>query len=112
VFVDDRPGQRCPRADRPILLRPALPLENVAFLGNFWDARPEGDDDPPTGVVYAANTVLPGGAAGDDGLAGDGGQDGDVDGDGFDGRDDDGGRGGTDGLPPDIVAAAGRRAWG
>jgi hypothetical protein len=77
-------------ADAPALLRPALPLENVAFLGNFWDARPEGDDDPPAGVVYAANTVLPGG--------------------GPDGRDGDGGGDGTDGLPPDIVAAAGRFA--
>lgn len=85
-------------ADTPALLRPALPLENVAFVGNFWDAHPEGDDDPPPGVVYAANTVLPGGGTGLDGRNRDADGNGDASGSG------------TDGLPTDIVAAAGRSA--
>ncbi|GAA2247753.1 hypothetical protein GCM10010430_32640 [Kitasatospora cystarginea] len=47
------------RGDTPIVLRVTPPLENVAFLGNFWDDRPEGYGDPPAGVVVAGNTVLP-----------------------------------------------------
>ncbi|MGK4584084.1 right-handed parallel beta-helix repeat-containing protein [Kitasatospora sp. HPMI-4] len=47
------------RGDTPIVLRVTPPLENVAFLGNFWDDRPEGCDNPPAGVVVAGNTVLP-----------------------------------------------------
>ncbi|AEW99191.1 right-handed parallel beta-helix repeat-containing protein [Streptantibioticus cattleyicolor] len=49
------------RADAPIVLRVTPPLENVAFVGNFWDDHPAGDDDPPAGVLHAANTVLPAG---------------------------------------------------
>ncbi|MEW2547503.1 right-handed parallel beta-helix repeat-containing protein [Streptomyces sp. NPDC047002] len=49
-------------AHAPVALRPVVPLANVAFVGNVWDARPAGDDDPPAGVVYAANTVLGPGA--------------------------------------------------
>ncbi|MFB7667505.1 right-handed parallel beta-helix repeat-containing protein [Kitasatospora sp. NPDC056138] len=47
------------RGDTPIVLRVTPPLENVAFLGNFWDDQPEGHDSPPAGVVLAGNTVLP-----------------------------------------------------
>ncbi|MCA1220129.1 right-handed parallel beta-helix repeat-containing protein [Streptomyces sp. 8L] len=68
-------------AHTPAVLRPAIPLENVAFIGNFWDAHPDGDDSPPPGVVYAANTVVAQSGAGAE----------------------------RDGLPADIAAAAGRR---
>ncbi len=46
------------RADTPIVLQVGPPLENVAFLGNFWDVRPDGYDDPPKTVTVAGNTVL------------------------------------------------------
>ncbi|MFC3452460.1 right-handed parallel beta-helix repeat-containing protein [Amycolatopsis speibonae] len=47
------------RADTPIVLQVGPPMENVAFVGNFWDVRPDGYDDPPKTVTVAANTVLP-----------------------------------------------------
>jgi len=47
------------RADTPIVLQVGPPLENVAFIGNFWDVRPDGYDDPPKTVTVAGNTVLP-----------------------------------------------------
>ena len=47
------------RGDTPIVLQVGPPLENVAFLGNFWDLRPDGYDDPPKTVTVAGNTVLP-----------------------------------------------------
>lgn len=47
------------RADTPIVLQVGPPLENVAFLGNFWDVQPAGYDDPPKTVTVAGNTVLP-----------------------------------------------------
>ncbi|EMD23762.1 right-handed parallel beta-helix repeat-containing protein [Amycolatopsis azurea] len=47
------------RADTPIVLQVGPPLENVAFVGNFWDVRPDGYDDPPKSVTVAANTLLP-----------------------------------------------------
>ncbi|MDH6125022.1 right-handed parallel beta-helix repeat-containing protein [Kitasatospora sp. GP82] len=47
------------RSDTPIVLRVTPPLENVAFLGNFWDDHPAGYDSPPPGVTLGANTVLP-----------------------------------------------------
>ncbi|MET8627874.1 right-handed parallel beta-helix repeat-containing protein [Kitasatospora sp. NPDC004669] len=47
------------QGDTPVVLRVTPPLENVAFLGNFWDDRPKGYDDPPAGVIVAGNTVLP-----------------------------------------------------
>lgn len=47
------------RADTPIVLQVGPPLENVAFIGNFWDVLPDGYDDPPKTVTVAGNTVLP-----------------------------------------------------
>ncbi|GAA3845334.1 right-handed parallel beta-helix repeat-containing protein [Sphaerisporangium flaviroseum] len=47
------------RADTPIVLQVGPPMENVAFIGNFWDVRPDGYDDPPKTVTVAGNTVLP-----------------------------------------------------
>ncbi|MEV6907435.1 right-handed parallel beta-helix repeat-containing protein [Amycolatopsis sp. NPDC051071] len=47
------------RADTPIVLNVGPPMENVAFVGNFWDVRPDGYDDPPKTVTVAGNTVLP-----------------------------------------------------
>ncbi|MEV7549421.1 right-handed parallel beta-helix repeat-containing protein [Amycolatopsis sp. NPDC089917] len=46
-------------ADTPIVLQVGPPMENVAFVGNFWDVRPDGYDAPPETVTVAANTVLP-----------------------------------------------------
>ncbi|GAB3745102.1 right-handed parallel beta-helix repeat-containing protein [Amycolatopsis oliviviridis] len=46
-------------ADTPIVLQVGPPMENVAFVGNFWDVRPDGYDDPPKTVTVAANTLLP-----------------------------------------------------
>ncbi len=46
-------------ADTPIVLDVGPPIENVAFVGNFWDVRPDGYDAPPETVTVAANTVLP-----------------------------------------------------
>ncbi|MFI7120031.1 right-handed parallel beta-helix repeat-containing protein [Amycolatopsis sp. NPDC049868] len=46
------------RADTPIVLQVGPPLENVAFVGNFWDALPDGYDTPPETVTVAGNTVL------------------------------------------------------
>ncbi|OXM46045.1 right-handed parallel beta-helix repeat-containing protein [Amycolatopsis alba] len=46
-------------ADTPIVLQVGPPMENVAFVGNFWDVRPDGHDTPPETVTVAANTVLP-----------------------------------------------------
>ncbi|WET76414.1 right-handed parallel beta-helix repeat-containing protein [Amycolatopsis sp. QT-25] len=47
------------RADIPITLQVGPPLENVAFVGNFWDTLPDGYDTPPATVTVAGNTVLP-----------------------------------------------------
>ncbi|MEE4417873.1 right-handed parallel beta-helix repeat-containing protein [Streptomyces bugieae] len=47
------------RSDAPIVLRVTPPLENVAFLDNFWDDHPSQDDTPPSGVTLARNRVLP-----------------------------------------------------
>ncbi|WP_052230335.1 right-handed parallel beta-helix repeat-containing protein [Streptomyces sp. CT34] len=47
------------RSDAPIVLRVTPPLENVAFLDNFWDDRPAEADTPPSGVTLTGNTVLP-----------------------------------------------------
>jgi hypothetical protein len=47
------------RADAPLVLRPTPPLEGVSFTGNFLDDHPAGDDDPPPGVTFTGNTVLP-----------------------------------------------------
>jgi len=47
------------RADTPIVLQVGPPMENVAFVGNFWDALPDGYDTPPESVTVAGNTVLP-----------------------------------------------------
>ncbi|EME62709.1 right-handed parallel beta-helix repeat-containing protein [Amycolatopsis decaplanina] len=47
------------RADTPIVLQVGPPLENVAFVGNFWDVRPDGYDTAPETVTVAGNTVLP-----------------------------------------------------
>ncbi|MBM7788069.1 right-handed parallel beta-helix repeat-containing protein [Tenggerimyces flavus] len=47
------------RADTPIVLQVGPPMENVAFIGNFWDVLPGGYDDPPKTVTVAGNTVLP-----------------------------------------------------
>ncbi|MER0478078.1 right-handed parallel beta-helix repeat-containing protein [Streptomyces sp. Edi2] len=47
------------RSDTPIVLRVTPPLENVAFLDNFWDDRPTEADTPPSGVTLARNKVLP-----------------------------------------------------
>ncbi|OLZ61700.1 right-handed parallel beta-helix repeat-containing protein [Amycolatopsis keratiniphila] len=47
------------RADTPIVLQVGPPMENVAFVGNFWDALPDGYDTPPETVTVAGNTVLP-----------------------------------------------------
>ncbi len=47
------------RADTPIVLQVGPPMENVAFIGNFWDVLPDGYDDPPKTVTVAGNTVLP-----------------------------------------------------
>ncbi|WP_410657478.1 right-handed parallel beta-helix repeat-containing protein [Amycolatopsis sp. lyj-112] len=47
------------RADTPIVLQVGPPMENVAFVGNFWDVRPDGYDDPPKTVTVAGNTLLP-----------------------------------------------------
>ncbi|WP_409492046.1 right-handed parallel beta-helix repeat-containing protein [Amycolatopsis sp. cmx-11-12] len=43
-------------ADTPIVLQVGPPLENVAFLGNFWDVQPDGE--PPETVTVAGNTLL------------------------------------------------------
>ncbi|MFJ8916142.1 right-handed parallel beta-helix repeat-containing protein [Amycolatopsis sp. NPDC102389] len=47
------------RADTPIVLQVGPPMENVAFVGNFWDALPDTYDTPPETVTVAGNTVLP-----------------------------------------------------
>lgn len=47
------------RGDTPVVLHVSPPLENVAFVGNFWDADPDGYDRPPDKVVLGANTRLP-----------------------------------------------------
>ncbi|KZB85962.1 right-handed parallel beta-helix repeat-containing protein [Amycolatopsis regifaucium] len=47
------------RADTPIVLHVGPPMENVAFIGNFWDALPDGYDNAPKTVTVAGNTVLP-----------------------------------------------------
>ncbi|MER6049227.1 right-handed parallel beta-helix repeat-containing protein [Streptomyces sp. NPDC001793] len=47
------------RSDTPIVLRVTPPLENVAFLDNFWDDHPADADTPPNGVTLAGNKVLP-----------------------------------------------------
>lgn len=47
------------RADTPIVLQVGPPMENVAFIGNFWDVQPGGYDDPPKTVTVAGNTLLP-----------------------------------------------------
>ncbi|MGW5703918.1 right-handed parallel beta-helix repeat-containing protein [Amycolatopsis japonica] len=47
------------RADTPIVLQVGPPMENVAFIGNFWDVLPDGYDTPPETVTVAGNTVLP-----------------------------------------------------
>ncbi|GAA5191753.1 hypothetical protein GCM10023322_49860 [Rugosimonospora acidiphila] len=52
-------GNAVYRADTPAVLRVTPPLDNVAFLGNFWDDEPVGHDTPPPGVTLAGNTVLP-----------------------------------------------------
>jgi FdhD protein len=46
------------RADTPIVLQVGPPMENVAFIGNFWDVRPDGDDDPPETVTVTAEASL------------------------------------------------------
>jgi hypothetical protein len=51
-------GNLVHRADTPIVLQVGPPMENVAFVGNFWDVRPDGYDDPPKTVTVAGNTVL------------------------------------------------------
>ncbi len=43
-------------ADTPIVLQVGPPLENVAFLGNFWDVQPDGG--APETVTVAGNTLL------------------------------------------------------
>ncbi|MEU3627509.1 hypothetical protein BS329_41165 [Amycolatopsis coloradensis] len=43
-------------ADTPIVLQVGPPMENVAFLGNFWDVQPDGE--PPETVTVAGNTLL------------------------------------------------------
>ncbi|AUI59110.1 right-handed parallel beta-helix repeat-containing protein [Amycolatopsis sp. BJA-103] len=43
-------------ADTPIVLQVGPPLENVAFLGNFWDVQPDGG--APETVTMAGNTLL------------------------------------------------------
>ncbi|WP_410581136.1 right-handed parallel beta-helix repeat-containing protein [Amycolatopsis sp. lyj-108] len=47
------------RADTPIVLQVGPPMENVAFIGNFWDVLPDGYDTPPETVTVAGNTLLP-----------------------------------------------------
>ncbi|RSM74502.1 right-handed parallel beta-helix repeat-containing protein [Amycolatopsis sp. WAC 01375] len=47
------------RADTPIVLQVGPPMENVAFVGNFWDVLPDGYDTPPETVTVAGNTLLP-----------------------------------------------------
>ncbi|WP_414942455.1 right-handed parallel beta-helix repeat-containing protein [Amycolatopsis sp. cmx-11-51] len=43
-------------ADTPIVLQVGPPLDNVAFLGNFWDVQPDGE--APETVTLAGNTLL------------------------------------------------------
>jgi Right handed beta helix region len=47
------------RSDTPVVLQVSPPLEHVVFVGNFWDADPDGHDQPPKGVTVAGNTRLP-----------------------------------------------------
>jgi hypothetical protein len=47
------------RGDTAVVLHVSPPLENVAFIGNFWDADPEGLDRPPERVIVGGNTLLP-----------------------------------------------------
>lgn len=47
------------RADTPIVLQVGPPMENVTFVGNFWDVLPDGYDTPPETVTVAGNSVLP-----------------------------------------------------
>ncbi|MGW6919609.1 right-handed parallel beta-helix repeat-containing protein [Kitasatospora sp. NPDC054939] len=49
-------GNAVLRADTPIALHVAPPLEEVVFRGNLWDADP---GDAPAGVRLEGNTVLP-----------------------------------------------------
>ncbi|MBB5850018.1 right-handed parallel beta-helix repeat-containing protein [Amycolatopsis umgeniensis] len=46
-------------ADTPIVLQVGPPMENVAFVGNFWDVLPDSYDAPPKTVTVAGNAVLP-----------------------------------------------------
>jgi hypothetical protein len=47
------------RGDTPVVLHVSPPLENVAFIGNFWDADPDRYDEPPEKVTVGGNTRLP-----------------------------------------------------
>jgi len=47
------------RGDTPVVLHVSPPLENVAFIGNFWDADPDRHDQPPEKVTFGSNTRLP-----------------------------------------------------
>ncbi|GII96686.1 right-handed parallel beta-helix repeat-containing protein [Sinosporangium siamense] len=51
------------RADNPVVLHVSPPMENVEFVGNFWDADP---GEAPEGVVLSGNTTLPEEAFGTD----------------------------------------------
>jgi hypothetical protein len=42
-----------------MVLHVSPPLENVAFIGNFWDADPQGHDRPPEKVIVGDSTQLP-----------------------------------------------------
>ncbi|MCA2184793.1 right-handed parallel beta-helix repeat-containing protein [Nonomuraea cavernae] len=45
-------------ADNTAVLQVSPPLENVVYLGNFWDADPLGHDAPPPGVTYEDNMTI------------------------------------------------------
>lgn len=47
------------RGDTPVVLHVSPPLENVAFIGNFWDADPDRYDQPPEKLTVGGNTRLP-----------------------------------------------------
>jgi hypothetical protein len=47
------------RGDTPVVLHVSPPLENVAFIGNFWDDDPQEHDRPPKKVVVGDSTRLP-----------------------------------------------------
>lgn len=46
------------RADTPIVLQVWPPLDQVAFIGNFWDTEPADLDAPPPTVIVAGNIRL------------------------------------------------------